>query len=88
MAEDAATTHVIFYSTWDIVSETVTLLRYRCSYTRALAFLDHVKPLLRLVPYDDSVRSQAEDVLRRLGWRRQKGFYFSSPLSAAKVFPA
>jgi predicted nucleic acid-binding protein len=45
----------------------VTLLRYHCSYTRALAFLHHVKPLLRLVPYDDSVRSQAEDVFRRLG---------------------
>jgi predicted nucleic acid-binding protein len=65
--KDAATAHVVLYSTWDIVSETVTLLRYHCSYTRALAFLDHVKPLLRLVPYDGSVRSQAEDVLRRLG---------------------
>jgi predicted nucleic acid-binding protein len=67
LVEDAATAHVVLYSTWDIVSETVTLLRYHCSYTRALAFLDHVKPLLRLVPYDGSVRSQAEDVLRRLG---------------------
>jgi predicted nucleic acid-binding protein len=67
LVEDAAAAHVVFYSTWDIVSETVTLLRYHCSYTRALAFLDHVKPLLRLTAYDDSVRSQAEDVFRRLG---------------------
>ena len=67
LVEDAATAHVVFYSTWDIVSETVTLLRYHCSYRRALAFLDHVKPLLRLVPYDDSVRLHAEDIFRRLG---------------------
>jgi predicted nucleic acid-binding protein len=67
LVENAATAHVVFYSTWDIVSETVTLLRYHCSYTRALAFLNHVKPPLRLVPYDGSVRSQAEDVFRRLG---------------------
>ena len=67
LVEDAATAHVVFYSTWDIVSGTVTLLRYHWSYTRALAFLDHGKPLLRLVPYDDSVRLQAEDVCSRLG---------------------
>ena len=66
---------IVLYSTWDIVEpETVTLLRYHCSYTRALAFLDHVKPQLRLVAYDDSVRSQAKTsfggwgVDKKLSW--------------------
>ena len=71
---EAATAHVVFYSTWDIVSETVTLLRYRCSYERALQFLDRVKPALRMVVYDESVRNQAEDVFRRLGRDKQLSF--------------
>jgi predicted nucleic acid-binding protein len=65
--EEAATARVLFYSTWDIVSETVTLLRYRCDYARALAFLDQVKPTLRLVAYDEVIRIRAEAVFRQRG---------------------
>lgn len=65
--EEAVRDSVIFYCTWDIISETATLLRYRCSYERALQFLDHVRPSLRLISYDLSVQQQAEDVFRRLG---------------------
>jgi predicted nucleic acid-binding protein len=67
LAEEAATARVLFYATWDIVSETVTLLRYRCSYARALAFLERVKPALRLVAYDEAIRVQAEAVFRQRG---------------------
>lgn len=67
LLEEAVTDHVVFYCTWDIVSETATLLRYRCSYERALQFLDHVKPALRLISYDISVQQQAAEVFRRLG---------------------
>ena len=67
LLEEAMTDNVVFYCTWDIVSETVTLLRYRCSLERALQFLDHVKPSLHLVPYDGSVQKLAEEVFRRFG---------------------
>ena len=49
------------------MSETVTLLRYRCSHERALQFLDHVKPSLRLIVYDTSIRQLTEEVFRRFG---------------------
>jgi predicted nucleic acid-binding protein len=54
------------YTTWDIISETVTLLRYRASFKTALEFLDEIKPALYIVHYDDSVRTSAEDVFRKL----------------------
>ncbi len=71
LVEEATTARVLFYSTWDIVSETVTLLRYRCNYARALAFLDYVKPTLRLVAYDEAVRTHAEEVFRQRGQDHQ-----------------
>ena len=67
LVEEAATTRILFYSTWDIVSETVTLLRYHCGYERAVEFLDRVKPALRLVTYDEAMRAQAEAVFRQRG---------------------
>jgi predicted nucleic acid-binding protein len=67
LVAEAATARVLFYATWDIVSETLTLLRYRCSYARALAFLEQVKPALRLVAYDEAIRTQAEVVFRQRG---------------------
>jgi predicted nucleic acid-binding protein len=60
--ENAVTLH----STWDVVSETVTLLRYRASYKTAIQFLDIIKPTLAIVRYDDSVRSSAEEVFKKL----------------------
>lgn len=81
--QEAATVACLFYCTWDIISETATLLRYRCTYVRAVGFLDEIKPTLRIVPYDDSVRSQAEEVLRRLG--KDKKLSFCDALSFAVV---
>jgi predicted nucleic acid-binding protein len=37
---DAAAASVTFVTTWDIISETVTLLRYRLGYQPALRFLE------------------------------------------------
>ncbi len=56
---------VTLHTTWDVVSETVTLLRYRASYTTAVQFLDVIKPTLAIVRYDDSVRSAAEAVFKK-----------------------
>ncbi len=57
----------VFYTTRDIISETVTLLRYRKNYQTALAFLTEIKPALHIVPFGDRVYSEAEEVFRRLG---------------------
>ncbi|GIW54962.1 MAG: hypothetical protein KatS3mg082_1366 [Nitrospiraceae bacterium] len=56
LAVAAATSRTTFCSTWDIVSETVTLLRYRRDFRAALAFLEEVKPGLRIIRYGDRVR--------------------------------
>lgn len=53
-----------FCTTWDIISETVTLLRYRRNYRAALAFLTEVKPGLRIVTYGDQIRDEAEQIFR------------------------
>ena len=42
-AEDA-TSDSRLYVTWDIISETLTLLRYRRTYREAMRFLTEVKP--------------------------------------------
>jgi predicted nucleic acid-binding protein len=54
-------------TTWDVISETVTLLRYRANYRLAMQFLEAVKPSLLIVRYDDSVRQAAEKVFVKLG---------------------
>ena len=51
-------------TTWDVVSETATLLRYRHTFGSAWTFLSEVKPTLRLVPYGDGTRVEAEEVFR------------------------
>ena len=57
---------VTLHTTWDVISETVTLLRYRASYKTAIQFLDMIKPTLAIVRYDDSARSAAEQVFKKL----------------------
>jgi predicted nucleic acid-binding protein len=47
---------VALHTTWDVISETVTLLRYRASYRTAVEFLTAVKPTLSILTFDDSVR--------------------------------
>ena len=73
--ENAVTLH----TTWDIISETVTLLRYRASYKTAVQFLDVIKPTLAVVRYDDSVRSAAEEVFKKLS--KDKKISFCDALS-------
>lgn len=65
---------VTLYTTWDIISETVTLLRYRASYNIAVKFLDNVKPTLFIVPYNDSVRTVAEEVFKKLSIDKRLSF--------------
>lgn len=65
--EDAARSGSRLYVTWDIISETLTLLRYRRSYREALTFLTEIKPHLHIVTYGESVRTEAERIFRRYG---------------------
>jgi len=48
-----------------VVSETLTLLRYRHSWAAAIGFLDDVKPGLHVADYGETVRAEAERVFRR-----------------------
>ena len=57
---------VTLYTTWDIISETVTLLRYRADFNTAVEFLEKVKPALFIVQYDESARTAAEKVFKKL----------------------
>ena len=70
----AAEAGAILTTTWDVISETVTLLRYRRNQQAALDFLDILKPRLDVVPYDHSVRLTAEEVFRRYGATRRLSF--------------
>jgi len=64
LVEESASSGTTWCTTWDIVSETVTLLRYRRHFRAALAFLNDVKPGLQLVLYGDRVRDEAERMFR------------------------
>jgi predicted nucleic acid-binding protein len=64
---EASATGSAFCTTWDVIGETVTLLRYRRSFRTALAFLDEVKPSLQLIHYGDRVRLEAEHLFREYG---------------------
>jgi predicted nucleic acid-binding protein len=48
-----------------VISETVTLLRYRHSSAAAIRFLDDVKPGLHVMDYGANIRLEAEQVFRR-----------------------
>lgn len=67
IVEDATARGVALLATWDIISETVTLLRYRRSFEAALTFLAEVKPRLHIVAYGDRVRDEAEKIFRQYG---------------------
>jgi len=64
LLEEALAQEVSLWTTWDIISETATLLLYRFNARAAFRFLDEMKPSLQIVFYDESVREEAERVFR------------------------
>jgi predicted nucleic acid-binding protein len=52
-------------TTWEVVVETATLLRYRYSYRGATVFLDRVLPRLNIFYIDSEVRAKALLVFRK-----------------------
>jgi predicted nucleic acid-binding protein len=67
LVTESASAETALYTTWDIVSETATLLRYRRSFQAALTFLSDVKPTLRIVTYGERVREEAEQIFTTYG---------------------
>lgn len=65
---------ISFYTTWDIISETITLLRYRASYKLSIEFIDVVKPSLHIVHYNDSVRMAAAEIFKKLSRDKRLSF--------------
>ena len=52
-------------STWEVVSETLTLFTYRFHSKAAIEFLDAMKPVLTLIPVNQAILTEAEQVFRR-----------------------
>lgn len=67
LVEEAVEARGSLWVTWDIISETVTLLRYRKSFQAALVFLSEIKPQLAIATYGDRVRDEAEEIFRQYG---------------------
>src|SRR5437870_12694518 len=67
LSTEAVEADSTLYVTWDIISETLTLLRYRRGYRDALTFLTEVRPHLHIVTYAESVRAEAEQIFHRYG---------------------
>ncbi len=74
LTAEAAASATTFVATWDIISETITLLRYRIGFRTALRFLQEIKPNLTIVEYGPAVRDEAERVFRQRGRRRRLSF--------------
>jgi len=72
--DEAAAADAAFFTTWDIVSETATLLRYRRGFQMALTFLEEVKPNLHIVEYGKTVRDEAELIFRSRGRAKRISF--------------
>lgn len=74
LVSESASARTTWCTTWDIVSETVTLLRYRRNFQAALAFLTDVKPELHLITYGHRVREEAEQIFRAYARDRRLSF--------------
>jgi len=72
--EEALDQKISLWTTWDIISETATLLVYRFNSKAAIRFLDEIKPVLNIVYYDESAREEAERVFRLLSKDKKLSF--------------
>jgi len=81
--EEAEAQGIQLHTTWDIISETATLLLYRFHSQAAIRFLDEIKPVTQIVYYDDSVQEEAERVFRL--WSRDKKISFCDAISYVVV---
>jgi predicted nucleic acid-binding protein len=74
LLEECRHQRIRMFSTWEVVSETVTLLTYRLHPQAGIGFLDAMKPVLSLVPITEAVLTEAEQVFRRQVRSRRLSF--------------
>ena len=74
LSGEAASRRTQLWTTWDVISEAVTLLHYRHSSAAAIRFLDDVKPGLHVMDYGATIRIEAEQVFRRHGRNHRLSF--------------
>lgn len=74
LLEECRTEDIRMFSTWEVVSETLTLLTYRLHPQAAITFLDTVRSVLSLVPVTDAILAEAEQVFRRQARSRRLSF--------------
>ena len=72
--EEALDQKISLWTTWDIISETATLLLYRFNSRAAIRFFGEIKPVLNIIYYNDSVREEAEQVFRLLSKDKKLSF--------------
>lgn len=53
-------------TTWEVIVETVTLLRYRYGYRGAITFIDQVLPRLNIFYIDSAARAKTLQAFRKL----------------------
>lgn len=61
-------------TTWDIISETLTLLIARHSYSAAITFIEKVEPSLKKIEYGDELRQQAIKTFKKFNKDNQFSF--------------
>ena len=66
LAQSIQEQQIPLITTWEIIVETVTLLRYRYSYRGAITFIDRVLPHLNIFLVNAADRARALLMFRRL----------------------
>jgi predicted nucleic acid-binding protein len=66
LSQQIAQFRIFQHTTWDIISETVTLLRYHCGYADSVDFIDSVVPKLLIYSVTDEDRLAALALFRKL----------------------
>jgi predicted nucleic acid-binding protein len=74
LAARAATQSIRMHSTREVVSETLTLLRYRASAKAALLFLDDVLPAVHVIDPSPELHATALAVFRKLAPKRRLSY--------------
>lgn len=66
LAKSIQKKQIPLFTTWEVIVETVTLLRYCYSYQGAITFIDRVLPRLNIFYIDSDIRAKALLAFRKL----------------------
>lgn len=71
LADWVQANNVSLFTTWEVVLETVTLLRYRYSYQGSMAFIEEVLPHLNLIQLTSEDRINALEIFKKFSKDKQ-----------------